>query len=86
MRLTKIIEDDVNNMGINAPVLTLKLGDVQSMQFLPTDVGPCWMPPAQPEATRKDHPSRKMKKTQWKVANLKKDLQAKGVLGVGNKK
>jgi hypothetical protein len=80
MRLTKIEEDDVNNIGINATVLTLKLDDVQSMQFFPPDVSPCWMPPTQQEATRKDCPSRKMKRTQRKVANLKKDLQAKGVL------
>jgi hypothetical protein len=43
----KIEENDVNNFGINASVLTLKLGDVQSMQFLPPDVGPCWMSPTQ---------------------------------------
>jgi hypothetical protein len=28
MRLTEIEEDDVNNIGINAAVLTLKLGNV----------------------------------------------------------
>jgi hypothetical protein len=49
------------------------------MQFLPPGVGPCWIPPAQQEAMSKYHPSGKMKRTQWKVANLKKDLQAKGV-------
>jgi hypothetical protein len=44
------------------------------------------MSPAQQEAMRRDHPSGKMKKTQWKVANLSKDLQAKGVIGMGDKK
>jgi hypothetical protein len=86
MRLAKIEEDDVDNIGINATVITLKLDNVQSMQFLPPDVGPCWMSPAQQEDTRKDCQFGKMKKTQLKVASLKKDLQAKGVLGMGDKK
>jgi hypothetical protein len=86
MRLTKIEEDDVNNIGINATVLTLKFGNVQSMQFLSPDVGPGWMSPEQQEATRRDRPSGKMKKTQQEVADLNKDLQAKGVLGMGDKK
>jgi hypothetical protein len=38
------------------------------------------------EATRKDRPSGKRKKIQRKVADLKKDLQAKGLLGLGDKK
>jgi hypothetical protein len=44
------------------------------MQFLPPDVGPFWMSPPQQEAMRKDRLSGKMKKTQRKVANLKKVL------------
>jgi hypothetical protein len=44
------------------------------------------MTPAEREATRKDPPSGKMKRTQQKVLNLKKDLQSKGVLGMGDKK
>ena len=47
VRLRKVEEVDVDNIGINATVLTLKLGDrlhitngdVQSMQYLPPDVG-----------------------------------------------
>jgi hypothetical protein len=74
MRLTEIEEDDVNNFGLNATILTLKLGNVQSMQFLPPDVGPFWMSPAQQKATRKDRLSGKMKKIQRKVANPKKVL------------
>jgi hypothetical protein len=43
MRLMKIEEDDIDNIGINkATVLTLKLGNVKYMQFLPPDVGLCW--------------------------------------------
>jgi hypothetical protein len=44
------------------------------------------MSPAQRKATKKDHPSGKMKKTQRTVSDLRKDLQAIGVLGMGNKK
>ncbi len=44
------------------------------------------MTPAESEATRKDRPSGKMKRTQQKVVELKKGLQAKGVLGMGDKK
>jgi hypothetical protein len=83
MRDTKIGADDV---GTYATELTLKVGDLQSLQFLPHDVGPCWMTPAERVATRKDHPSGKMKRTQQKVVDLTKDLQAKGVLGMGDKK
>jgi hypothetical protein len=56
------------------------------MQFLPTDVGPCWMSEEKQEATGKDRPSGKTKKIQRKVADLKRDLQAKGLLGMGDKK
>jgi hypothetical protein len=35
---------------------------------------------------KKDYPSSKMKKIQHKVADLKKDLRSKGVLGMGDKK
>jgi hypothetical protein len=77
MRDTKIGEYDI---GTYANELTLKVGELQSLQFLPNDGGPCWMTPAEREATRKDHPSGKMKRSQQKVVNLKKDLQAKGVL------
>jgi hypothetical protein len=86
MRVSTIADNDVNNIGIYATELTLKLGDVQCMQFLPSDVGPCWMSEEKREATRKDRPSGKTKKIQRKVADLKKDLQAKGLLGLGDKK
>jgi hypothetical protein len=56
------------------------------MQFAPTDHGPCWMNPVEREDTRKDRPSGKTTKFARRVAELKKDLQAKGVLGTGNKK
>jgi hypothetical protein len=62
------------------------VGELQLLQFLLHDVGPCWTTPAEREATRKDRPSGKMKRTQQKAVNLKKDLQAKGVLGMGDKK
>jgi hypothetical protein len=54
---------------------------VQSMQFAPTDDGPCWMNPVEREDARKDRQSGKMIKSAGRVAELKKDLQAKGVLG-----
>lgn len=47
---------------------------MQSMQFLPSDAGPCWMSGAQREATRKDRPSGKTVKSARRVAELKKDL------------
>ena len=56
------------------------------MQFLPSDADPCWMSGAQREATRKDRPSGKTVKSARRVAELKKDLQAKGVLGTGDRK
>jgi hypothetical protein len=84
MRDTKIGEDD--EVGRYATELTLKVGELQSLQFSTDDIGPCWMTPAEREATRKDRPSGKMKRTQRKVVDLKKDLQAKGVLGMGDKK
>ena len=85
MRDTRIGEDDTD-IGIHKTELTLKGGDVQSMQFLPSDAGPCWMSGAQREATRKDRPSGKTVKSARRVAELKKDLQAKGVLGTGDRK
>jgi hypothetical protein len=54
MRELKIEGDDEDNFGPHATKLTLKLGDIQSMQFLSTDDGPCWMSPAQRLATKKD--------------------------------
>jgi hypothetical protein len=59
---------------------------VQSVQFAPTDDGPCWMNPAEREDTRKDRPLGKTTKSARRVAELKKDLQAKGVSGAGDKK
>jgi hypothetical protein len=56
------------------------------MQFAPTDPGPCWMNRTQREDTREDRPSGKIIKSARRVAELKKDLQAKGVLGSGDKK
>jgi hypothetical protein len=47
------------NVGTYATKLTLKVGKLQSLQFSPHDVGPCWMTPAEREATRKDRPSGK---------------------------
>jgi hypothetical protein len=85
MRNTKIGDDDID-IGDFATELTLKQGEVQSMQFLSTDPGPCWMSRAQREDTRRDRPSGKTVKTARRVADLKKDLQAKGVLGRGDKK
>jgi hypothetical protein len=60
---------------------------VQSVQFAPTDDGPCWMNPVEREDTRKDRPSGKKIKSARRFAELQKDLQAKGVLvGTGDKK
>ena len=55
------------------------------MQFLPTDAGPCWMSAAQREVTRKDRQSGKTVKSARRVAELKKDLQAKGILGTSDR-
>jgi hypothetical protein len=85
MRDAEIGKDNME-VGIHATELTLKPSEVQSLQFLPADIGPCWMSPAQREATRKDRPSGKTVKSVRRVAELKKDLQAKGVLGTGDKK
>jgi hypothetical protein len=66
--------------------LTLKLGDIQSMQFSSTYDGPCWMSPAQRLATKKDRPSVKTTSTDWLVQDLRKDLEGKGVSSMGTKK
>jgi hypothetical protein len=57
-RDTKIGDNDV---GTYATEVTLKVGKLQTLQFLTDDIGPCWMTPAEREATRKDCPSAKMK-------------------------
>ena len=54
------------------------------MHFLPTDPGPCWMSVAQREDTQEKIVHRV--KSVRRVAELKKDLQAKGVLGTSDKK
>jgi hypothetical protein len=58
MRDARIGEDD-SDVGLHATELTLRAGMVQSMQFAPTDHGPCWMNPAEREDARKDRPSGK---------------------------
>jgi hypothetical protein len=85
MRDTRIREDN-SDIGLHATELTLRAGMVQSMQFAPTDHGPCWMNPAERKDTRTDRPSGKTIKSARRAAELKKDLQAKGVLGTGDKK
>ena len=78
MRDSKIEADNEDNIGEHAMELTCKLGDRQSMQFLSTDDGPCWMSPAQRLAIKRDRPSVKTTTTDQLVQDLRKDLQAKG--------
>jgi hypothetical protein len=54
MKELKIEADNEDTIGPHATKLTLKLGDIQSMQFSSTDDGPCWMSPAQRLATKKN--------------------------------
>jgi hypothetical protein len=54
MRELKIEADNEGNLGLHATKLTLKLGNIQSMQCLSTDDGPCCMSPAQRLATKID--------------------------------
>jgi hypothetical protein len=87
MRESKIEADNSDNIGPHATKLSLKLGDIQSMQFSSTDDGPCWMSPAQRLATKKDRPSVKTTSTDWLVhQDLRKDLEGKGVSSMGTKK
>jgi hypothetical protein len=86
MRESKIEADNSDNIGPHATKLTLKLGDIQSMQFSSTDDGPCWMSPAQRLTTKKDQPSVKTTSTDRLVQDLRKDLEGKGVSSMGTKK
>jgi hypothetical protein len=86
MRESKIEADNLDNIGPHATKLTLKLGNIQSMQFLSTDDGPCWMSPAQRLATKKERPSVKTTSTDRLVQDLRKDLEGKGVSSMGTKK
>ena len=79
-------DSKIEEVGPNRTPLTLKVGDVQQMQFKIDDVGPCWMSAAQRESSRNDRPSGKTKMTKRNAADLKRDLQGKGVLGLGDKK
>jgi hypothetical protein len=86
MRESKIEADNLDNIGPHATKLTLKLGDIQSMQFSSTNDGPCCMSPAQRLATKKDRPSVKTTSSDRLVQDLRKDLEGKGVSSMGTKK
>jgi hypothetical protein len=61
MRQTNTEEDNQDNTREHAMELSLKLGDMQTMQLLSADDGPCWMSLAQWIATKKEQAYIKMK-------------------------
>ena len=64
----------------------LQPGQTQHLTFQPDDVGPCWMTPAEQEASRHDTIIGVPKETQRSHAQLIFDLAAKGANTKGKNK
>jgi hypothetical protein len=80
MRDTRIGEDD-SDIGLHATELTFRAGMVQSMQFAPTNDGPCWMNPAEREDARNDFSVRKNNKECTESRRTEERFASKGGVG-----